>query len=243
MAAQYILFLIIVLISEILGTLGGFGSSVFMVPVSQYFFGFHMVLALTGLMHVFSNASKIFLFYKHVHWKTTLLIGIPGVLFVLLGAWLTTIIRFTWAEAVLGLLLIVISAGLWIKPNWKLPPTVTNTITGGSIAGFLAGFVGTGGPIRGLVLAGLNLEKSVFVGTSAAVDMGIDLSRSFVYLGNGYLEKEMYYLIPFLIVASFVGSWIGKQLLDKISQEVFKKIILGLIFAIGVSLIIKFWLN
>ncbi|MGV3597066.1 MAG: sulfite exporter TauE/SafE family protein [Bacteroidota bacterium] len=243
MAAQYILFLLIVLISEILGTLGGFGSSVFMVPLSQYFFSFQMVLALTGLMHVFSNTSKIFLFYKHIHWKTSLLIGIPGVLFVLLGAWLTTIIRFTWAEAVLGLLLIVISAGLWIKPDWKLSPTITNTITGGSIAGFLAGFVGTGGPIRGLVLAGLNLEKSVFVGTSAAVDMGIDLSRSVIYLGNGYLEKEMYYLIPFLIAASFIGSWIGKQLLDKISQEVFKKIILGLIFAIGVSLILKFWLS
>jgi uncharacterized protein len=238
---QYALFLLITLISEILGTIGGFGSSIFMVSLSQYFFDFQTVLAITGLMHVFSNASKMWLFRKGIHWKTSLLIGIPGIVFVLLGAWLTTIIRFSWAEVVLGILLIATSTGLWLNPTWTLAPTNVNAIAGGGIAGFLAGFIGTGGPLRGLLLAGLNLEKNVFIATSATIDMGVDVSRSIVYLNNGYLSERLYSIIPMLVVVSFAGSWIGKQLLEKISQAVFKKIILGLVFGIGVSLLFKFY--
>lgn len=240
---KYLLFLLITLLAEILGTIGGFGSSVFMVSLSQFFFNFKMVLAITGLMHVFSNASKMWLFRKAINWKTSLLLGIPGVLLVLLGAWLTTLIRLSWAEAALGIVLILISTILWLKPKWVLRPTNTNAIVGGGIAGFLAGFIGTDGPLRGLLLAGFNFEKEMFIATSATIDMGIDLSRSFIYLGNGYLETDLYFLVPFLIAVSFLGSWIGKLLLDKISQQLFKKIILGLIFIIGCSLLLKFYFN
>lgn len=240
---KYLLFLLITLLAEILGTIGGFGSSIFMVSISQFFFSFHTVLAITGLMHVFSNGSKMWLFRKHINWKTSLLLGIPGVALVLLGAWITTIIRLTWAEAALGAILIITSTALWLKPDWKLRPTNTNAVVGGGIAGFLAGFIGTGGPLRGLLLAGFNFEKNVFVATSATIDMGVDLSRSVIYLGNDYLESNLYFLIPFLILVSFIGSWIGKQLLERISQTVFKQIILGLIFFIGVSLLLKFYVE
>ena len=240
---KYLLFLLITLLAEILGTIGGFGSSIFMVSISQFFFSFHTVLAITGLMHVFSNGSKMWLFRKHINWKTSLLLGIPGVALVLLGAWITTIIRLSWAEAALGAILIITSTALWLKPDWKLRPTNTNAVVGGGIAGFLAGFIGTGGPLRGLLLAGFNFEKNVFVATSATIDMGVDLSRSVIYLGNDYLESNLYFLIPFLILVSFIGSWIGKQLLERISQTVFKQIILGLIFFIGVSLLLKFYVE
>lgn len=238
---KYLPFLLITLLAEILGTVGGFGSSIFMVSLSQFFFSFKTVLAITGLMHVFSNGSKMWLFRKHIDWKISLLLGIPGVVLVLVGAWLTTYIRLTWAEAVLGVVLIVTSTALWLKPNWQLAPTKTNAIVGGGVAGFLAGFIGTGGPLRGLLLAGFNFEKGVFIATSATIDMGVDLSRSFVYLGNNYLSVDLYFLIPFLVVISFAGSWIGKLLLDKISQSLFKKIILGLVFSIGASLLLKFY--
>ena len=53
-------FTVIALICEIIGTVGGFGSSVFFVPVAQFFFSLKIVLGLTAILHVFSNLSKIF---------------------------------------------------------------------------------------------------------------------------------------------------------------------------------------
>jgi uncharacterized protein len=53
------LFFLIALFSEIVGTVAGFGSSVFFVPLAGFLFGFHEVLALTSILHVFSNAAKL----------------------------------------------------------------------------------------------------------------------------------------------------------------------------------------
>lgn len=103
----------------------------------------------------------------------------------------------------------------------------------------MAGFTGTGGAIRGMSLVAFNLEKNLFVGTSAAIDFGVDFSRMFIYYYNGFLQMDYLYYIPLLVIASFLGSYIGKQLLNKISQEVFKKIVLVLILLISISMLIK----
>ena len=53
------LFFLIAFLSEIVGTIAGFGSSVFFVPLAGFLFGFHEVLALTSILHVFSNTATI----------------------------------------------------------------------------------------------------------------------------------------------------------------------------------------
>ncbi|WP_243641651.1 hypothetical protein [Maribacter algicola] len=50
--------------AEVVGTVGGFGSSVFFVPFGNFFFDFHIVPGLTALFHLFSNMSKFILFKK-----------------------------------------------------------------------------------------------------------------------------------------------------------------------------------
>jgi uncharacterized membrane protein YfcA len=84
------LFFLIALFSEIVGTVAGFGSSVFFVPLAGLFFDFHTVLALTSMLHVFSNAAKLVLFGRHVRWRLLLLLGIPSIACVILGAILSS---------------------------------------------------------------------------------------------------------------------------------------------------------
>ena len=171
------LFFLIALLSEIVGTIGGFGSSVFFVPLAGLFFDFHTVLALTSILHVFSNAAKLVLFGRHVRWRLLLLLGIPSVVCVILGALLSTKLQFKYTELILGLFLIGFSVLFYCKPLIKLRPDNLNAVSAGGIAGFLAGVIGTGGAIRGLALAAFDLKKGVFVATSAAIDSGVDFSR------------------------------------------------------------------
>jgi uncharacterized membrane protein YfcA len=234
-----IIFALLALLAEIIGTVGGFGSSLFFVPIAGLFFDFKTVLGITAVFHVFSNLSKLILFRKTIDWKLSLLFGIPSVAFVILGAWLTNKINLQYDQLFLALFLISFSALLLLKPNFKLQANKVTSITGGSVAGFLAGFIGTGGAIRGLSLAAYNLEKNLFVGTSAAIDMGVDLSRSVVYISNDFLNPTDYYLLPILLVVSVIGSYIGKLLLDKINQDYFRKIVLGLILGVGIFMLVR----
>jgi len=233
------LFYALAYLSEIIGTIGGFGSSVFLIPLAGLFFDFHTVLAITGIIHVFSNASKLLFFHKGINKRLLFLIGIPSVIFVIVGSYLSVFLYLKYAELILGIFLIALSLLLFIKPDFRLKQNKLNAISGGGIAGFLAGLIGTGGAVRGLSLAAFDLEKTVFIATSAAIDLGVDLSRTVVYLYNGYLEKTFYTMIPILLVIALVGSYTGKILLKYISQVQFRYVVLSLIFIIGIVMLWK----
>ena len=67
-----------------------------------------------------------------------------------------------------------------------------------------------------------NLKINTFIATSAIIDLGVDLSRSIVYFSNGYIHSHDLYLIPWLLGCSVIGTFIGKKILEKISEEKFK---------------------
>jgi len=234
------LFFFIALFSEIFGTVAGFGSSVFFVPLAGFFFDFHTVLALTSLLHVFSNAAKLVLFGRHVQWRLLLLLGIPSICCVIVGALLSTKLQFKYTELILGLFLVAFSVFFFCKPLIKLAPNQFNAISAGGIAGFLAGIIGTAGAIRGLALAAFDLEKNVFVATSAAIDSGVDFSRMTVYLRANYLGSAFYWYARGLLLVAFVGSYIGKIALNKVDQKNFRRIVLVLVFLIGLTTLGKF---
>ncbi len=226
-------FVILALLAEVLGTIGGFGSSVYFVPMASYFMDFQSVLGITALYHLSSNLTKIGFFRKGIDKKLVLYLGIPAVLFVMLGAWLSRFVNPEILGVVLGVFLVGFSLLFILDRTREIEATHHNAITGGGISGFLAGLLGTGGAIRGAVMAAFNLSKEKFIATSALIDLGIDLSRSFVYAYNGYIHRHDLYLVPILIVVSIVGTYLGKRILDRISQVQFRKIVLYLLLAIG----------
>lgn len=236
-------FLLLALLAEIIGTVGGFGSSVFFVPIGNFYFDFHSVLGLTAVFHLSSNLSKIALFRNGLDKKLLLYIGLPSALFVILGGILSKYLQSYWLEILLGIFLVAMSLVFLIKKDLIIPPNKKNATLGGVFSGFSAGLLGTGGAIRGLTMAAFNLEKSVFIATSAAIDMMIDLSRTVVYYQNGFIHQHDMVYVPFLFVIGLVGSYLGKQLLDYIPQVKFRMISLVLILLIGLISIGKQFLT
>jgi uncharacterized protein len=236
---SYFIFFLFALVCEILGTIGGFGSSVLFVPLLNFFMPSPIVMMLTSILHNFSNIAKIGLFRRTINYRLLLLFGIPSLLFTIVGAILTVHIKVFYAEILLAIFLIFFSALFLLRPALQLPANAANAISTGSLAGFFAGFTGTGGAVRGIGLAAFNLQKNFFVGTSAAIDFGVDFSRFFIYLKNGFLQQQYYWYIPLLFAASFIGSWLGKILLRNINQKLFKKIVLIFILIIGLSMAFK----
>ncbi|WP_318343961.1 sulfite exporter TauE/SafE family protein [Flagellimonas baculiformis] len=240
-----VLFLILALLAEVIGTIGGFGSSVFFVPLGNFYFDFYSVLGMTAIFHLSSNISKIFLFKKGLDKKLLLYIGVPSVLFVIIGGFLSKMVDSGALEIVLGIFLVVFSLLFLIKSEIVVLPNKKNAMIGGTLSGFSAGLLGTGGAIRGLTMAAFNLEKNAFIATSAFIDFMIDFSRTFVYYDNGYIGKQELTYLPFLLVIGFVGTYLGKKILAYIPQEKFRKLSLIFILIIGlatiVQLMVKHW--
>jgi len=232
-------FLFFALIAEIIGTVGGFGSSVFFVPIANFYFDFETVLGLTAMFHVASNLSKIALFRKGLNKRLILYLGIPAVLFVIIGGLLANYVNQDYLELSLGVFLIAMSLLFLIKKDLVIKSGNVEAITGGTLSGFLAGLLGTGGAVRGLTMAAFNLEKSAFIATSAVIDFGVDFTRTIVYFLNGFILVEYLIYVPFLVVIGWVGTWLGKRALKYIPQKKFKMLSLLLILGIGIVTLIR----
>ena len=236
---KYYLFYFLALIAEILGTVSGFGSSILFVPLAAYFFDFHEVLGITALFHVFSNLSKMFLFREGINIHIVKTMGISAILSVIIGAVISKYAPVKELEIFLSIFMIAISILLLTGIQKKVHASNTNLIIGGSLSGFIAGLIGTGGAIRGITLAAFQIEKNTFISTSAILDMGVDSSRLLIYIYNGFIQTNFLYMIPALILISMLGSWIGKKILIQLSESVFQKIVLGVIFTLALVQLIK----
>jgi uncharacterized membrane protein YfcA len=235
---NYWLFYLLAFIAEIIGTLSGFGSSILFIPIASLFFDFHTVLGITAIFHVFSNISKIYLFRKGIDNNIALKMGIPAIIAVILGAFITRYMPQFQLEFFMSILIFFMGIFLFFYNNKRIRKTDQNLRIGGAVSGFIAGLVGTGGAIRGLTLAAFNLEKNVFIATSALIDLGVDGSRALVYFINGFVQREFLLMLPFLLTISILGTWIGKQLLDFIPQKMFKSLVLSIIVTTALAQIL-----
>lgn len=234
------LFLIAIAIaSELLGTISGFGSSTFFVPLALLVESFKFVLALTAILHCFGNIFKISLFRTDFQWKNFFRLAIPSFIFTGIGAYLTSYIVSEWLMRGLGVVLVCFSLiSLFARKKMQKWPSWVAILLS-AVSGFSTGLVGTGGAIRGMALAALQLPKNTFIVISAAIDIGGDALRALIYVEQGYMDWSQWFYIPLLALAAYVGAYLGKIILMRIDQVQFEKIVAVFILISGLFMIIK----
>lgn len=234
-----ILFFISAFISEIIGTIAGFGSSTIFLPIALFFVDFKTALVLVAIFHLFGNLGRINFFRHGLDRKIIIIFGIPSILLSFLGASLVGILSQDILKVILGIFLIVISISFLFKPALKFPTNLWTVISGGGISGFITGLVGTGGALRASFLTGFSLEKTKYIATAALIALGTDATRIPSYISQGFLTEQYYYYIPVLFAAAIGGSYIGKRIVSKINQDIFRKIVLIAIILVSINFIIN----
>ena len=206
------LFFLTAFVSEIAGTMAGFGSSTIFLPLAILFFDFKTALVLVAFLHIFGNVGRIAFFKHGIDWNLILKFGVPSVLFTIIGALLVSRIPQDALKGYLGVFLIGYALySLW-KENFAVSPSNTNAIAGGGISGFLAGLIGTGGALRGAFLTGFKLPKDKYIATAASIALAVDITRIPIYITQGFLESKYYWYIPILFLVALAGSFTGKQI-------------------------------
>ncbi|MBI2031560.1 MAG: sulfite exporter TauE/SafE family protein [Candidatus Levybacteria bacterium] len=232
-----VLFLIAAFFSEIVGTVAGFGSSTVFLPLALLFFDFKTALVLAALLHIFGNIGRIS-FFKHGLDKHMLLIfGIPSVVLTLIGALLVSYLPQDILKGILGIFLVIYAGISFWKEDLKVKPSLFKSILGGGLSGFLAGLIGTGGALRGAFLTAFGLPKEKYIATAAAIALAVDITRIPFYFAGGFLSSQYYWYIPLLLVIALAGSFAGKQIVKRVPQKNFKKIVLIAILVVGLRFI------
>ncbi|MEW6011395.1 MAG: sulfite exporter TauE/SafE family protein [Euryarchaeota archaeon] len=234
-----ILFLLAAYLSEVAGTMAGFGSSTLFMPLALFLVDFRIALVMVAVLHISGNLGRLGFFKKGLNYRILLLFGVPSVILTVIGAFLVDYVNQDILKFSLGLFLIFYVIWSLYKSDFKISPTPISTTLGGGLSGFLAGLIGTGGALRAAFLTGFGLKKEVYLATAAAIALGVDLTRLPIYLSQGFLPDELIILIPFLVVAAITGSYTGKKLLSRISAAGFRRVVLGALLLMGVYFVVQ----
>ncbi len=222
----------------ITATLSGFGIGSLVTPLLSLHYETKTAIALVAIPHALATALRLLLVYKKIDKHVFLRFGLASAAGGLLGAWFHSFLSGRWLEITLGLLLLLAGTTGFSKTTFKLKGPAA--VLGGVLSGMFGGLVGNQGGIRAAALLSFDLNKEVFIAVSTASALLVDAVRLPVYLTAQ--SKNVFAEWPLLIimcVAVVAGTFAGMHLLKKINDAHFKKILSGLLLALGFFMLFK----
>ena len=229
--------LIVAFFASALSAIAGFGGALILIPMVSFFIDFKLAV---GVLTFYFLANKIFQIYfyrRSIDWKTAGWVWLGAVPAVIVGALFLVSLPTELLKRLLGILILFYILNAVYKLINDFKPGKVSTPVIGAIYGFFSGVVGVGDPIKAALLLQLGLVKERFVATMAIIAILLNLIKAIVYSSFALVSADDVQLIIFLIIVSLLGTYLGKQFLNRLKPEVFKKIVLGLLLVVGLQLI------
>ena len=243
------------LAAALLTFFSGFGLGTLLMPVVALFFPLEIAIAITAVVHLANNLFKLALGGKNAVRSVLVIFGLPAILFAFLGALLLTwlaevpaLASYSVGERQFVVSPVKLTIGLLILLFLVLESTpLLSNLTldrrylpmGGIISGFFGGLSGHQGAFRSMFLLKAGLDKTQFIATGVVIAALVDITRLLVY-GTDMASRqlgEQWLLIVCACLAAFAGSFIGRQLLTKLTLRTVRIAVSLLLAVVAVGLI------
>ena len=241
-------------IASLLTLFSGFGLGTILMPVVAVFLPVPVAIAVTAAVHLISKLFKLLLLWRYVDRRVLMTFGIPALLAAIPGALLLDRVSqldalgtytlfgsdhlITPVKLTAGILLILFATAEQV-PFLKAHAFHRIGMAGGGLlSGFFGGLTGHQGAFRSAFLVQEKFSEKSFVATNAAVAVFVDATRLIIY-GMTFdliLIKAQSTLVASATVASFLGVFLGAELLKKITIRFIQRLVATMMYALGVLL-------
>lgn len=177
------------------------------------------------------------------HWnKGLLFLMLPGAIIgIALGWALAEYVTETFVLLCVGIIAITFSVYSVFKPKMDKPSGWAQSKILGAISGTVAGFTSfiahAGGPPFQAYAIPQQLEKRVYAGTAVMFFFVVNAVKLVPYAALGQFDKTnlttSFILMPLAPIGVLFGVWLVKR----IPQDMFYRILYGIIFCVGVKLL------
>jgi uncharacterized membrane protein YfcA len=235
----YILLTLATLFTSIVSGVLSMAGGMILMGVFGFFLSVPAAMVLHGLAQAFSNGSRVWLHRRHIRWSV--LIPYTAGAFVVLGI-------FSLFAFVPDMGLVFILIGSFPLLALLLPRSVNLDMERKPVA-FASGIVvsaaqmlaGASGPVLDIFYVKSSLTRHEILGTKAVTQtLGhiIKLAYYSVFLGSVSQELPLW-VFPAVVVAALGGNWIGKEVIERITDHQFKSAGRYVIMVIGFIYVCK----
>ncbi len=219
-------------------TLAGGGSSFLLMPIVGFFLGAIAIPPIITIGGILGNAERAVAYRQKINW-TVIYWELPGAIVGgCLGAFMLTQIPVRWLSFFVGLFLFISGINLILKNQEKsFSVRAWYFLPAGFIYSFLSGIIGSMGPLLAPFYLNYGLEKEELLGTQAINRIVVHIVKAITYavFGNLTLPYVGYGIL--IGIAAFPGNWLGHLVLEKISPQLFRQLVITFVIFSGVFIL------
>ncbi|MEO8219073.1 MAG: sulfite exporter TauE/SafE family protein [Acidobacteriota bacterium] len=235
--------LLIILVAFLAGAVAavaGFGIGSFLTPAFAMKAGIELAVAAVAIPHFVGTSIRFWLLRRHLDRDLLMSFGLTSAAGALVGALLHVWARDPVLTAVFAVLLIFSGVMGLSGLSRRLRFTGAGAWIAGAVSGMFGGLVGNQGGIRAAAMLGLQVPRDEFVATATAIALFVDFARMPVYIfTQGRSLVHIWPLIAMSAVAVAGGTLFGGRVLSAIPQQLFHKIVAGLVLLLGVLMLFR----
>ena len=217
----------------------GFGSGIVLNAFCLHILEPSAAISLNIVSCLFVSALPIYKLRKTLDFSKLKPFVIFGVLGIPTGLFILTLTDPTIFKTTVGIILVIFS--IWkfrsknIFINFKSSPSLDKLI--GFISGVLGGFAALGGILPTIWVNIQKLPKNTQRGTYEPFIFITSIAAVVSFYFAGFLNLDIFNYFLKALPALIIGSLIGVKIYSFINEDLFKKVILGLIFLAGLVLL------
>ncbi len=205
--------LLAVAVSFAVSAAAGFGGSLVLVPALVLLLGVKPGIALAALLLASNNVVKLFLYRQAIPWRR----ATPLIVLVALGAAVGALLLVAAPERVV-LVAVLLVFGLAFAAErldlGRLQRAGAPVLA--LLSGATSGFSGTSGPLKGLAVRQLGLDRAHLVGGLSLASLVGDLTKTAVWAEAQLVTADGFRLavaaVPLMLGASLLGRHVNRRL-------------------------------
>ena len=209
------------------------GGAMIILAVTSSVLPVWAVVPIHSTLLIGSTASRALVFREYVDWR----IAGPFLAGSAIAVALASRLYFELPETVIGVAIAtVMLVAIWL-PAVRWRPRIRHPW---AVVGFVHSFLSTlfaYGALLHAVILHTGLARRQVVGTMAAALTGMSVFKIFGYSLGGFDYRPFAATIALAILAAFAGTWVGKQVIDRISEATFRFVFRTLVTVTAVRLL------
>jgi uncharacterized membrane protein YfcA len=226
------------LAGSVMGGVAGFGAGVILLPLVAWTLGFRATVPVLTVTMLVGNLSRVWWSRRDVDRAVIARFLAGAVPATALGAVLYAGVATEWLGRIIGGFLIAavplrraLASGRFTMRLGYFPPL-------GAGIGLLSSLVVTTGPVNTPFFLAYGLRRGAYIGTEAVCAAAMHVTRGAVLVRYALLTWETVALGLVLGGTMFLGSWLARRMLERMSDRVFLLLVEALLVLLGLQFLL-----
>lgn len=210
--------LVLVFCSFAVSASAGLGGSLLLVPTLALFLGSKEGVALAALLLASNNVFKIMAYRQTLPFR--LAAGVIALIVLGAAVGSTLLVNAPPVVVTIGVVAMFVATIAAERFDWK-PARRGFAPLLSFVSGASSGFSGTSGPLKGVAIRNLDLDRRHFVGAASLASLAGDVTKTAIFAEADLLGRSSLLMAVAAVPLMLLGTWTGSRVNAKAGEQTF----------------------